>query len=331
MEPSYIDYIIENDDSVIKHYLKAGTRGWRLDVVDELPDEFVKKLRRAVKSVDDSNVIIGEVWEDASNKISYGKMREYFLGDELDSVMNYPLRNMLFNFLLGLSDAESFNDGIMSLFENYPLEAFYSLMNLTGSHDTVRMLTALSGAPAEDSLSKDEKSKYNLSENERALGIARVKLAALFQMTFPGVPCIYYGDEAGLDGYRDPFNRKTYPWGREDSDLICWYRKIISLRHRIDALRTGGFTPVYFRNGVYGFVRDISENRDIFGSKKKSSINVIVINRNEKDREICIDLSKWEIDYLYDTLNEGRQYKIQKGALKLNIGAMEGLVLTCNK
>ena len=98
--PGYVDYIIENRYSVVRHWLRAGASGWRLDVADELPDEFIEKLRSAVEETDPEALVLGEVWEDASNKISYSRRRKYFHGRELHGVMNYPFRTALLNYLL---------------------------------------------------------------------------------------------------------------------------------------------------------------------------------------------------------------------------------------
>ena len=187
MTPSYLDYILRDEDSVIKTWLKRGASGWRLDVADELPDEFIKILRREVKKQDPDAVIIGEVWEDASNKVSYSIRREYLLGKELDSVMNYPFKDNMIAFLLGNIDAECLNAHFMSIFENYPKETLYSLMNIIGTHDTMRIKTLLGG------LSQDCGTQKLSSGNEE-LATYRLKMLSFVQMTFVGVPCIYYGD-----------------------------------------------------------------------------------------------------------------------------------------
>jgi len=168
---SYRDYILRNQDSVVKHWLRAGASGWRLDVVDELPDDFVKILRKEVKSCNKDAVIIGEVWEDASNKESYGKRREYLLGDELDSVMNYPFRNALIDIASGKIDAEKFDERIMSIKENYPKPAYNSLMNFLSSHDVERIITVMSGAPERGSVNKDFQANYRVENYKRAMGL----------------------------------------------------------------------------------------------------------------------------------------------------------------
>lgn len=255
MEPSYREFIYEGENSVVRHWLKAGAKGWRLDVADELPDEFIKGLRKAIKEIDEEGILIGEVWEDASNKISYGQLREYFWGEELDSTMNYPWRQILIDFLLGKIGASKTHQKIMSLYENYPRENFYAGMNLLGSHDRIRILTLLGEAPREETLGETEKEKYKLKPEARALAVQRLKQLSLVQMTFPGVPCIYYGDEAGLEGYSDPYNRGTYPWGQADQEILAWHQRVIRLRQEYQVLREGDFTSFHQGDDVYGFQR----------------------------------------------------------------------------
>lgn len=253
MDPTFKQYILGGDNSVIGYWMQKGVRGWRLDVADELPDEFIKELRLAVKAQSEQAILIGEVWEDASHKISYGVRREYFCGDELDSVMNYPLREIFINYMTGRISAEEAYLRIMSLYENYPSENFRALMNLLGSHDRKRILTILGDAPAEEGLTALERENYRLSLEARSLAVRRFKLLVLMQMTFPGVPCVYYGDEAGLEGYSDPFNRGTFPWGSEDRDLQEWHKRMIRLRKEYELFINGYFSPFYLDSDILGF------------------------------------------------------------------------------
>jgi 4-alpha-glucanotransferase/glycosidase len=253
LEPSYLEFILGKENGVARYWLRKGARGWRLDVADELPDEFIRRLRKAVKETDPEAVLIGEVWEDASNKISYGERREYFLGEELDSVMNYPLRDVLLKYMLGRESARDAALRIMSLYENYPQENFRATMNLLGSHDRIRILTLLGDAPPERSLTATEREEYRLSAPARERAVRRLKLMVLLQMTLPGVPCVYYGDEAGMEGYSDPYNRGTYPWGREDREILEWHKQMIWLRREYDVLRKGEFKPFCIGDDVLGF------------------------------------------------------------------------------
>lgn len=246
------EFILKDKDAVIKKWLDLGGSGWRLDVVDELPDFFVKILRSEVKNKKPDAVIIGEVWEDASNKVAYGQSRQYFMGEELDGVMNYPLRNALIDFIMGNISADTFDRRIMSLKENYPGEAFYSCFNFLSSHDTERILTVLGGRACKN---KDGQAQEILSEQEWTLAIKRLKCLIAMQVFLPGVPVIFYGDEAGLEGYSDPFCRKCFPWGHENTDLTEFYKQSISLRKESGAFTSGEFETVYKFEGGYGFIR----------------------------------------------------------------------------
>lgn len=249
---SYQEYILTDKDAVIKKWLKLGASGWRLDVVDEIPDFFVKILREQVKAEDSENVIIGEVWEDASNKVAYGEQRQYFYGDELDSVMNYPLRNALISYITGNLSACGFDSKIMSLKENYPRPAFYATLNFLSSHDTERILTVMSGKVAQ---SKAEQALHTLSDDEKAFAKSRLKCLISMQMLLPGVPTIFYGDEAGMLGFRDPFCRACYPWGNEDTEIYEHYKKFIKLRSAHSAFTDGEFESVYKYENGYAFSR----------------------------------------------------------------------------
>lgn len=235
LTPSYMDYILKNKDSIVKRWIKAGLSGWRLDVADELPDEFLKELRASVKEADSEALILGEVWEDASKKISYDKLRQFLWGDELDTVMNYPLKDAIVDYLLEKIDGEEFKLRVLSLRENYPEDTFYSLMNFLSTHDSVRILSRFT-SDAENMI-REEQALYQPSKEEFIKAKALTKLAALIIFMLPGMPCIYYGDEAGLTGLKDPFNRKTFPWGREDKELMDWYKTVSSLRD--DVLKEG--------------------------------------------------------------------------------------------
>lgn len=325
MEPSYQNFIIHDEDSVLRYWMKMGAKGWRLDVVDELPDEFVKKFRQVMKETDPESVLIGEVWEDASRKISYGKMREYLLGDELDSVMNYPFRNILFKYLLGRQDAYNTNRALMSLYENYPLQHFYTTMNLVGTHDVPRTLTILGEAPSEHTLSKEEQRCYLLTAEQKKLAVARLKLISLFQITFPGVPCIYYGDEVGMEGYGDPLCRGTYPWGKENKEILAWYKKIISLRNNYDVFKTGRWIPIYAQGDIYAYLRLIENGKDVFNQSKENNAAVVLFNSSiEKEFTLTLDLSKWCTGKMIDLLHDDQEIPLKNGMLNVLIKPLEG-------
>ncbi|MDE6059340.1 MAG: Beta-galactosidase C-terminal domain [Clostridia bacterium] len=235
---SYQNFIFGHD-GVLKNWLRHGIGGWRLDVADELPDFFLERLRTAVKEESPEALIIGEVWEDASNKISYDERRRYLLGTELDSVMNYPLKNAIINFILSGRTAE-LRETISMLIDHYPKQTLDCLMNILGTHDTVRILTVLGGKPCSD---KNEMAHTYLTEAQRTIGMKRVMMAAVLQFTLPGVPCIYYGDEIGMEGYQDPFCRRCFDWSRVDTSLHAFYQKLGEIRTQK--------LPEVFKEGIY--------------------------------------------------------------------------------
>ena len=244
LEKSFIDYIIQDEDSVVAHWLKAGADGFRLDVVDELPDEFVDLLKKRIRQIKPDALLIGEVWEDASNKEAYGVRRRYFVDGELDSAMNYPFRTAILNFLRDRDDGRGFKDTVMTIAENYPRNVLLCNMNLLGTHDTPRILTAL----VDDfDGSREEKAKRHLSRAQYMLAQERLLMASFLQYTLPGIPSLYYGDEAGVEGYKDPFNRRTYPWGREDKDLLEHFKRLGRLRKETEPLRLGDIQ--FFQSG----------------------------------------------------------------------------------
>jgi cyclomaltodextrinase len=263
------DFIAGMENSVLSFWHDKGCSGWRLDVADELPDAFLDKLRSTVKAHDSEAVIIGEVWEDASNKLSYSKRRKYLLGGQLDSAMNYPFRNCILDFVLD-ADSRLFKIRVMSILENYPQPVIDVLMNVLSTHDTVRILTQLG---THRDVKNEDKSKFRLTDEEYDLGKKNLKMAAFLQFTLPGVPCIYYGDEVGMQGFADPFCRLCYPYGKEDTELLLFYKALSKLRvdYREDFIHH--FTLYYAENSVVAF--------------KQGKINCFV-NNSEKEKVLAI-------------------------------------------
>lgn len=265
--PSYMDFIIRNDDSVLKYWMRQGISGWRLDVIDELPVPFLRAFYKTLKEENPDAVLIGEVWEDASNKISYSEQREYLCGYDIDSAMNYALRALAVDFVKGEKDARRMNGELTRLIENYPKENWYAMLNLISSHDIERILTYMN---------------CDSTNNESAAEIAkkRVKILMAWQMTMPGAPCIYYGDEAGQTGGKDPDNRRTYPWGHEDQELLAYTKKLTKLRSMYDVLRTGRFISLYADRDVFAYARTIEGGCNVFGKAAKDGLFIIAMNCN---------------------------------------------------
>lgn len=258
MEKSYIDYIIKDKDSVIKKWMNYGVKGWRLDVVDELPTQFIEELKSETLEIDEESILIGEVWEDASNKVSYEERRKYLLGNQLNGVTGYVFKNILIDFLTHKIDSIDAYNKFMTVKENYPKEAFKSNLNLIGTHDTRRIITELN----------EDKELF--------------KLAVAIQMTFEGVPYIYYGDEAGLVGEKDPDNRRTYPWKNEDRDILNFYKDITKYRNTNKILIKGDTKFLKLENiNVFGYIRYIE-------SEYTDGI-LILINRSESEEYIEFD------------------------------------------
>lgn len=280
---SYVEFIT-GENGVLRHWLRHGLGGYRLDVADELPDEFIAKIRSSVKRADRDAVLIGEVWEDASNKIAYGKRRKYFQGNELDSVMNYPLKDAIINYVIS-HNTSLFRQTVSQLLDHYPKTVLDSLMNILGTHDTARILTVLGGVCVYD---KEEMSKTVLRGEDRELAKKRLKVAGVLLFTLFGVPCIYYGDEIGMEGYSDPFCRKPFDWENMDGDILSHYR-------RLSQIRTGYSV---FKEGRY---------RELF-----ADANCIVFERREGKEVVLVAVNlgnnKYDIRFrgkLYDLLHGG--------------------------
>ena len=292
---AYQDFIIRDADSVLKHWMNAGISGWRLDVADELPDEFLTAFYSELKKTDPEAALIGEVWEDASHKISYGKQRAYLCGGKLDSVMNYVLRKLMLDFLLGKADAGRTNAVYMQQMENYPKENMYAMLNLAGSHDVERILTLLEENGADKVQSNEIQNNIEETDGKTfgqqkdlTAGQRRLLLFWAWQMTIPGAPCIYYGDEAGLQGGKDPDNRRTYPWGKENKKLQDHCRGFIQLRKQYAALRTGRMIPVYAEGDVYIYARSIEGGRDVFGNPAEDGLFFVLLNRGSQSHTVRV-------------------------------------------
>ena len=257
-DPGFMEYIIGAEDSVIAHWLNAGADGFRLDVADELPDSFIAALKARLRQIKPDALLMGEVWEDASNKIAYGIRRRYFADGELDSVMNYPFRTAILKFLRGEDDGLGLSDTVMALAENYPPQVLACCMTLLGSHDSPRILTALMD---DFDGSREQLAARRLSDTQLAEGKARLMAAAALQFTLPGAPSIYYGDEAGMEGGKDPFNRRPYPWGSEDETLLAHFRALGQLRRTQRALQTGDIRFFRAGDGCVGFTRTWKNTR----------------------------------------------------------------------
>lgn len=256
-DPSYSEFIC-GENGVLRRWLNLGISGYRLDVADELPDEFLDKICASIKGFDPEAAVIGEVWEDASNKSAYGVRRRYLLGHQLDSVMNYPFRDAILNYIRN-GDSNHLHHTILSILEHYPKPVLDVLMTSLSTHDVERAITVLGGEPIGRNDRIWQGHNNTLNEWQYDLGKKLFRLASIIQYMLPGIPCLYYGDEAGLYGYKDPFNRTCYPWGREDKELIETFRTLGKIRTEYPALSSGGYRAVSFTQDAVSFVRDCED------------------------------------------------------------------------
>ena len=307
--PSYRDFIFEGEDSVIRHWLRAGADGWRLDVADELPDDFIAGIRQAMDETKPGCLLLGEVWEDGSNKIAYSQRRKYLLGGETHCLMNYPFRTAALCYLRG-GDAADFRESMETIRENYPAPAFQSAMNFLGTHDTPRVLSLL--GEGQTPADKAERAAFRLRPEEERLGKERWKLASALLYAFPGSPMLFYGDEAGLQGLEDPFCRGGYPWGREDGDLLAWFRLLGRLRKR-PSLRQGDLTWLHAQGPLLAFRRQAE------GETTAAAFNA-------GDAEAALTLP-WEGREALDLLT-GQRFAAWEGRIALCLPARGAVLLT---
>ena len=251
-EPSYRDYIC-GENGILRRWMRCGISGWRLDVADELPDVFLDDLRRAVKSEDPDAIIIGEVWEDATTKYGFGQRRTYLLGKGLDSVMNYPFKNAVLDFVKG-KPAEQAMGEILSICEHYPAPAMDTALNFLSTHDTERALTVIADEPA-NGRGREWQSGRCVTGEAYEEGMLRLRMAYAIIYTLPGVPCLYYGDEIGMQGYRDPFNRAFFCWDSHEKRLKPVLAQLAQLRHSCEAFRTGELRVLRAQDGILHYQR----------------------------------------------------------------------------
>ena len=277
---AYQDFIF-GQDGVLKKWLRFGIGGYRLDVADELPDFFLKNLRKSVKEENPDAIIIGEVWEDASCKVAYSTRREYLQGYELDSVMNYPLKDGIIRYIQTEQACELLQCERL-LIDHYPKETLDSLMNILGTHDTARILTVLGGIHCQNKDEMAQNTAY-LSPKDKENAIKKLKMAAILQFTLPGVPCIYYGDENGMEGHIDPFCRQCFDWTNLNDDLIDFYKSLGKMREIYrDIFKSGKFEDLQVEDGFIYYKREI-----------KNDCVYIYVNNSSKNYQINIGNKKY--------------------------------------
>ncbi len=307
--PAYRQFIFKGEDSVVRHWLRCGADGWRLDVADELPGDFIAGIRRAIEDEKPDGYLLGEVWEDGSNKVAYSQRRRYLLGRETHGLMNYPLRTALLRWLGG-GDAAEFRESMETLRANYPPAAFYGTMNFLGTHDTPRILTLLGAEhiPA----AKEERAAFALSPAQLARGRAKLRLAGMLLYGFPGSPTLFYGDEAGMQGFEDPLNRGTYPWGREDAALLDFFRALGRLRTQRLSLQEGSLAYVYAQGGGLVITRE-----------HEGETTMVALNAGDEALTLTLP---WPCGTAEDGLT-GQRFLAVNGQLRLSLPPLDGVVL----
>lgn len=288
-DPKWQDFVITGENSVVKTWLRRGASGWRLDVADELPDDVLALIRKAAKEEKHDAPILGEVWEDAVIKESYGGRRNYALGYSLDSVMNYPFRQAAIDFARGRMDAYALRDFLAGQQMNYPKPMYYALMNLLGSHDVERLRTALSSDIVLKELPRSRQLEVEYTPQMLERGRELSKLCAALQFVIPGVPSLYYGDEQGMAGVCDPFNRQ--PFKEQDGELCDYYRELAALRNSTPILSTGKAEFMAAGADVLLVLRYIDNGADEFGESAENGAYLAAINRGA-GRSVKADCSK---------------------------------------
>ena len=312
--PEYKDTFLVNSLFVannIRRWLAAGADGWRLDVADELPDDFVRGIHEAARAEKPDAVIIGEVWEDGSTKVAYGVRRRHIMGRHCDGLMNYPFRNAVLSYLKG-GDAADFVNAMETLRENYPRFAYYSAMNSLGTHDTARILTLLGAEEGCEHQSKEWRSNYRLGPDQRRRAKELLKLGAALMFAFPGSPTVYYGDEVGMEGFEDPFNRRTYPGAEAESSLLAYLRQLSALRNQRLSLQCGDIGYLYAVGGGL-----------VLRRQSEDEVTVAAMNAGMQPLELSIP---WAGALAKDALT-GQQFFARNGMLRLTLPPVGGVLL----
>ena len=308
------DYFLAKN-GVIEKWMKLGIRGFRLDVADELPEEFIEKMREAMARFNKNALLYGEVWEDASNKIAYGKLRRYYLGKELCGVMNYPIRNGVISYIRE-KDENPLAYALYTVTFNMPKKIRSNAMNLLGSHDTERILTALAAKSAHGKSNK-ELSALKMTKEEYLTAKRRLISAYTLITALPGVPTVYYGDEAGMEGYGDPFNRKGYPWGKEDREILEHYKKCGNLRLGMPILSDGDF-----------YILSLTKQVLIF--ERKSNDERLIAIYNNSDKRIKFSLSLPMIRVFDNTTTKDFMLKAEEALLLKAYAPCKIKIETCD-
>jgi cyclomaltodextrinase len=278
------------------YLLDIGTRwirdahidGWRLDAADEVNHRFWQAFRQTVRKENPNAFLLGEIW---------GNAHDWLQGDQFDSVMNYRFRGAVLDFFVNNKFTPSqFDSSLARIRSDYPPAAAGTLFNILGSHDTERIRT--------------------LCKNDWT----RERQAVLFQMTYPGIPCIYYGDEVGLQGGKDPDNRRAMPWepNQQDQTISAFYKRLLALRKAHGVLRRGDYRTLVADNnaGVFGFLRTYNKERA-----------VVLFNRSTLPQTVTLNAAQIGATPLTDWLKSGVMLAHQGDGFTLTLPAQGITVL----
>lgn len=279
------DYI-SGKNGVIQKYLQLGISGVRLDVVDEITDEFTKKISKRVTGADKNFAVIGEVWEDASTKCSYSKRRKYFVDNELNSVMNYPVKETILDFIR-TKEPNNLNSTLRMLLNNYPKVVMDNLMNFLGTHDTGRIFSEL----------------IVIADGNRELAEAYLKIATGVLYTLPGVPSIFYGDEYGQENNCGS-SRGCFDWEHYQNEIFDWYKKIASIR-KLKVFKDGKLNILLAKDGKFVFERTSKTEHTITlvnlkPSEYEFSLNGCFISLISGKKVSNLILKQNQIEILYE-------------------------------
>ena len=299
--PAWRNFAYRDRNSVMKRWLDRGAAGWRMDVAPWIPDDFWREWRSEIKRHKPDALTVAETWFDAS---------KYFLGDMFDSAMNYIFRNAVIEYAAGGKAADLVAQ-LEALREAYPPPAHAALMNLLSTHDAPRALYQFGW-------------KTGRGETTDAAAVAlakqRLRLAVLLQMTYPGAPTVYYGDEVGVTGGEDPYNRGTYPWvdrgGQPDTELLADFKRLIQLRHDHAVLRRGSLdAPLH-----------VDEHVIVRARQLQGSWALVATNNSTVPKTVSVPLPAGAPPAWRDALTS-RPTDATRGSLTLTVPALFGSVL----
>jgi glycosidase len=295
---SFRQFVYGGSGSVTQHWITMGATGWRMDVAPWVPDDFWREWRTALKAHIPDTIAISEAWFDSS---------KFLVGDMFDSTMNYIFRNSLLDYANG-GDARASYRNLEMLRENYPPQALHALMNLLSTHDTARSLYLFGF-------------KEGASPEAIALAKQRLRLAMFFQFTYPGAPTIFYGDEVGVTGGEDPFNRGTYPWadmgGSPDTALLDYVRSLGKMRREHPVLARGDLSaPLLLDEHVVVLLR-----------RGEGAWAITAVNNSAEAKSVRVQLPEGAPGEFRDALDGARILLSPDGSLELRVPAKWGVAL----